>query len=251
LRELLFGATPELGRRDIEPPAAFASTFPTMDSWMSVPLAVRDDRVGVLLLASEAADAYGPAQSEIVATLAGEGMIAYENARLFAQVRELATIDGLSGVPNRRHFFDLAEAALTEANAARRPLAALMLDIDRFKLINDTHGHQVGDEVIRAVAARLVSTSRTHDIIGRYGGEEFALIIAAADGDAIAAAERIRSAIGTERVQTAAGLLPVTVSIGFASLDAEGEGLESLLGRADACLYAAKVNGRNRVALAA
>jgi diguanylate cyclase (GGDEF)-like protein len=242
----MHGATPVLGRPGVEPPAAFASALSDA-SWIAIPLAVRGERVGIQLLASRTREAYGPAQSEIAATLAGQGMVAYENARLFHQIRVLATIDELSGIPNRRHFFALAEAALMEAHAGRHALAVLMLDIDRFKQINDTHGHQVGDEVIRTVAGRLRSIGRSNDVIGRYGGEEFGLLLQVATDDALAVAERVRRAIADEPIETDAGALAVTVSIGVACLESRTEPLASLLGRADARLYDAKSAGRNRV----
>src|SRR3712207_2670168 len=106
-------------------------------------------------------------------------MVAYDNARLFSRVNELATTDSLTGVANRRHFFTLA-AAVT---AGPLPVTALMLDIDHFKAINDTYGHQAGDDVIRGVADRLRAAMPAGAVLGRYGGEEFALLVpSAADG---------------------------------------------------------------------
>jgi len=131
-----------------------------------------------------------------------------------------------------------------------RPLASVMLDIDHFKRINDTYGHPVGDEVIRAVAARLRAAARDSDILGRYGGEEFALVTPDTGGSAAMLAERLREVITAEPVRTAAGLLAVTISAGVAGVTAAEGDLGQLLALADAALYEAKQGGRNRVASA-
>nr|WP_240943222.1 sensor domain-containing diguanylate cyclase [Planosporangium thailandense] len=142
--------------------------------WLAVPLVARDERLGVLVLASARPDAYGDADTGIVAALVSQGMVAYENARLFAQVHHLATVDGLTGVANRRHFFDVVSRVVDVARRRQASLAVVMLDIDHFKGINDTFGHRVGDEVIRGVVDRLRRQTRDTDVLARYGGEEFA-----------------------------------------------------------------------------
>jgi diguanylate cyclase (GGDEF)-like protein len=124
----------------------------------------------------------------------------------------------------------------------------MMIDIDHFKNINDEYGHQVGDEVIKIVASRLSSFARTYDVVGRYGGEEFALLMPTDEEDPTLAAERLRSAIGETPVATRAGALSVTVSVGAARLHPDDVDIGALLGRADRRLYEAKRDGRNRVA---
>jgi diguanylate cyclase (GGDEF)-like protein len=123
-----------------------------------------------------------------------------------------------------------------------------MLDIDHFKRVNDTHGHHVGDQVIQAVAARLAGCNRTTDVLGRYGGEEFALILpnTSSEGAAVLT-ERLRAAIADRPIDTDAGPLTVTVSIGVAQYTAEHTDVETLLSAADTALYQAKRAGRNRV----
>src|SRR5690606_12947971 len=125
----------------------------------------RHGTVGAVLLATDTPDAYGAAEVEIAAALAGQGAVAHDNAHLFTQVQRLATTDPLTGVANRRHFAARAETLLGE----HRTVTALMLDIDHFKRVNDTYGHAVGDEVIREVARRLRACLRDGDLVGRYG----------------------------------------------------------------------------------
>jgi diguanylate cyclase (GGDEF)-like protein len=215
--------------------------------WLSVPLRTRSEPVGLLMLASSAPQAYDDGRADIATTLAGHAMIAYENARLFAQVQHLAAIDDLTGIANRRHFFDLAARELARARRDGHRLLAMMLDIDHFKNINDQHGHQVGDEVIELVAERLSRFVRPGDILGRYGGEEFALLLPAGPDDPRALAERLRAVIAERPVQTQVGPMTVTVSVGVAQLRSGDADISSLLGRADRCLYDAKRGGRNRV----
>jgi diguanylate cyclase (GGDEF)-like protein len=124
----------------------------------------------------------------------------------------------------------------------------MMVDIDHFKAINDEYGHQVGDEVIQVVARRLSRLALPGDVLGRYGGEEFALLVRDPGPDPSAAAERLRAAVADTPVATRAGALDVTVSVGAASLRADDTDIGTLLGRADRNLYEAKRAGRNRVA---
>jgi diguanylate cyclase (GGDEF)-like protein len=215
--------------------------------WLSVPLRTRGEPVGLLLLASALPQTYDDGRADMATTLAGHAMIAYENARLFAQVQHLATTDDLTGIANRRHFFDLAARELAAARRDGHGLLAMMLDIDHFKNINDQYGHQVGDEVIQLVAERLSRFAGPDEIVGRYGGEEFALLMPAGDDDARTVAERLRAAIAEGPVPTRVGPMTVTVSVGVAHLRPRDADVSALLGRADRRLYDAKRGGRNRV----
>ncbi|GIE94688.1 hypothetical protein Ari01nite_21530 [Paractinoplanes rishiriensis] len=229
--------------------AAFIDADVPLASWLCMPLSVRAEPVSFLVLASDQTDAFGPAQVEILAAVIAQSMVAYENARLFSQVSQLATIDGLTQVANRRHFMEIAGHELAEARGGRQPLAVIMADIDHFKRINDTWGHQAGDDVIRTVAARLRDGIRDGDVVCRYGGEEFAVVLPDAGDAAPIVAERLRAAIAETPVDTVAGPLPVTISVGVAYLAATDSDVGTLLGRADECLYRAKHAGRNRVAI--
>ncbi|MFN8078646.1 MAG: GGDEF domain-containing protein [Kineosporiaceae bacterium] len=183
-------------------------------------------------------------QVDVAAALVAQAMTAHDRAELFAQVQALAVADELTGIANRRHFFEVAQRDVAAAVRARRPVVALMVDIDHFKAVNDTYGHPTGDDVIRVVAQRLSSAIRTTDVIGRYGGEEFALLLLDSDvADDLP--ERLRRCVADVAVETRSGPLAVTVSIGLAELAADDD-LPALLARADQGLYRAKRDGRAR-----
>lgn len=207
--------------------------------------------VGVLSAQAAPAHAYTAADLEILELLSANAAIAIENARLFAETRRLAITDGLTGVFNRRHFFELAEHEWNRAVRYPAPIAAMMIDADYFKRINDTFGHMIGDEVLRAIAVRCGETIRTIDVMGRFGGEEFAVLLPETTLEqARQAAERLRQYVAATPIITEAGSLPLTVSIGVASRETHAElTLDQLLDRADQALYMAKRQGRNRVCL--
>ncbi|GAB1639923.1 diguanylate cyclase [Krasilnikovia sp. MM14-A1259] len=225
-------------------PAAVADLVGVHPTTLVVPLVNRDGPVGVVLLAGPAFD---DTARNVAATLTGQGMTAYDNAQLFTRVQELATTDELTGVHNRRHFFSLATALVGVARRNGHGLSAAMLDIDNFKKINDTYGHGVGDDVIREVAHRIAAALRESDVLGRYGGEEFAVVLPGNAEVDVAPLERIRLAVASEPVATRDGPVSVTISIGLAGLDMRDDGLDQLLARADHALYQAKTGGRNQV----
>ncbi len=246
--------TPEGAGRVVSNVAGGAAPLPELlgdaGAWLAVPLASRGELGGVLIMATDAHGALGPAQLELAATFAGQGIVAYENARLFATVQRMATTDELTQVSNRRHFFDLGDKQFATARRYGPPLSALMIDIDHFKQVNDRFGHAAGDDVIRVVAERLRGELRTMDLLGRYGGEEFALVLPETDEGAAALGERLRIAIEAAPVPTCEGEIAITISVGVAIMvEADGD-LATILNRADAALYEAKRAGRNRVAVA-
>lgn len=167
--------------------------------------------------------------------------------RVTAMQRELcrlASTDFLTGLPNRRAFFDNAVKAVEQAPHGR-PLSALMLDLDRFKQINDLHSHNIGDEILKAVAAEIASLP---GVTGRLGGEEFALLLAMRLEDAVEAADRLRQAISELAISALNATVTVTCSIGVAEWK-QGDTIDTLLRRADVSLYEAK-HCRNRVVAA-
>ncbi|GAB1646336.1 hypothetical protein KRMM14A1259_67590 [Krasilnikovia sp. MM14-A1259] len=213
-------------------------------SWLAVPLHTRTGPLGAVVLTAQRPDAYGPAEVQFAAALAGQGIVAYDNALLFSQVEQMATTDALTEVANRRHFFAVAERDLARGRETGATLMSVMLDIDHFKKINDGYGHRVGDQVIAAVAARLRQTLRATDRLGRYGGEEFAILVSE---PVPPLAERLRRAVADTPVATDAGPVKVTISLGVCLFDAGQLDLLEALNRADAALYRAKEGGRNRV----
>ena len=157
-------------------------------------------------------------------------------------------LDGLTGLNNRRHFLVLANNEWARFQRYKRPLALLMTDIDKFKSVNDTYGHDVGDEVIKGVAGVLQASKRTTDIVGRLGGEEFALVLPEATLEsAVQAAERFRQLVANRVISAGDQRVPVTISLGVASADEQTTGIEEMLKQSDVALYEAKHTGRDRV----
>jgi diguanylate cyclase (GGDEF)-like protein len=159
----------------------------------------------------------------------------------------LATIDSLTGLVNRRAFFERTESARQLSTRLRSPIALMMIDIDHFKRLNDRFGHATGDEALCVFAATAQQALRDHDIMGRLGGEEFALVLPGTDMEgALQAAERLRCAIAAAVLPTSGNQYSMTVSIGVVVID-PNEHINSALARADHALYAAKSAGRDRV----
>ncbi|OGS91092.1 MAG: hypothetical protein A2Z95_05495 [Gallionellales bacterium GWA2_60_18] len=182
------------------------------------------------------------------AMLGSIGFVLMVKERADREIMHLAMTDSLTGVPNRRALMD--HAAYILAQRSGMPLALLMIDVDRFKRINDTCGHPAGDEVLRQVAGLLAGRLRGGDVLGRYGGEEFCVIAPDTDAaGALALAESLRETVASTLLFTGCGELAVTVSIGFAQCPANSaRTLQELLAEADAALYRAKESGRNCVA---
>ena len=215
---------------------------------LALPLRTRETLVGVAFLARPSNRPFDVEKIELGMTMAGQAGIAVENAMLFRRIRVLAEIDGLTGLYNRREFFRRAEERVQIAQAGDEALAALMFDVDHFKRFNDTYGHDTGDEVLKQVAALSGQAIRGEDILGRYGGEEFTVVLPGAT-QLIAAkvGERIRHSIASTGLATTDhGDLVVTVSVGVTSRNADDD-LASMLSRADQALYVSKSKGRNAV----
>ena len=219
-------------------------------SFVVAPLVVREQATGAIVIVARRPNAFGQAMTGVAGALAGQGVVAYENAQLFSRVQALAQRDELSGLNNRRHFFELAISSFQEARRTQSPLSAMMLDIDHFKDVNDRYGHASGDDVIRAVARRVEDVIGSNDVAGRYGGEEFALVVGARLQHAAVLAERLRAVVAEEPVMTVSGPISVTVSVGVAEMAERDADLERLLQRTDAALYEAKRSGRDRIAIA-
>ena len=204
-----------------------------------------------LALAGRQVPQWGEAMAYIAGYLLlivnGFGFILMSKQRDDARMERLATTDDLTGLLNRRAFFARAEAARLLALRLRQPITLLMLDIDHFKQLNDRFGHATGDEALVKFSATCTEALREHDILGRLGGEEFALALPGTDLEgARHAAERLRQAVLDTRLLTCGNSYTMTVSVGVVLIDPE-EDLPTALARADHALYEAKRNGRNRV----
>jgi diguanylate cyclase (GGDEF)-like protein len=215
------------------------------------PLRTGESVVGTLVCGSRAAGGLPEAAQKELSMLALQAAQALVRTRLYEQAERLATTDGLTGLLNRRTFSAQIQGRLREAQRYNRPLSLLLLDIDHFKKVNDTHRHPAGDAVLRGVAGVAQKQARETDIVARYGGEEMALILPETDArGAHAIAERLRKAVGAAGYPTERGNLHVTVSVGVATWPGSGEAAEALLEAADKALYRAKQAGRNRVSAA-
>ncbi|MBP6831633.1 MAG: GGDEF domain-containing protein [Deltaproteobacteria bacterium] len=170
---------------------------------------------------------------------------------LQAELERLARTDPLTGLFNRRHMDALGDREIERSRRSRAPLAVMLADVDHFKRINDRYGHAVGDEVLVEMAARLQANVRGGDLVARWGGEEFCVLLVDTDDQgARLAAERVRRAIAQRPFETSAGPLKVTLSLGVVALDDGPARLSSLLRQADAALYTAKARGRDQYCLA-
>jgi diguanylate cyclase (GGDEF)-like protein len=183
------------------------------------------------------------------ALLGSIGFVLMIKERTDREIMHLAMTDILTQVPNRRALMAYAEHAMARRNGS--PLAVLMIDVDHFKRINDTHGHPIGDEVLRKIATRLARRLRGHDLLGRYGGEEFCVIAPDTDTEgALTLAESLRETIASLPFATAHGGLSITISIGISQCPSNVTcELMEVLAEADSALYTAKQTGRNKVVL--
>ena len=194
-------------------------------------------KISPILLKSGAITGYLAIQEDIT-----------ETRRLQQQLERLATIDGLTGTYNRCHFLHLFSQELRREERYGMPLCLLIFDLDHFKAINDTYGHQTGDRVLEECARVVDSTLRETDIFGRLGGEEFGVVLLQTDLDgARLLAERLRAAIEKMRIACEGVNIRVTVSIGGTQWDRNDRKVEVIMNRADNALYEAKRRGRNQV----
>jgi len=242
----LLSPDPATGR----PPEGFSRTkrYRT-DSFAIVPIFSSVAEGAEILGAINVADKIGGRpfnehDLELLAVLARAVGVALNNAELY----ERATVDSLTRLYVRQHFFYALEEALAKAQKARRPLSLAIADLDDFKKVNDTHGHPAGDAVLREVGAAMKRTMRPGDLAARYGGEEFAMILpnaTLAEGRAVC--ERILEAVRATAADAGNGVrLKITASIGVAEMRS-GDSVESLIARADAAQYRAKYGGKNRL----
>jgi len=218
-------------------------------SFLGAPIIFRDHVMGLLALYSHEAIGFTEDDVAVAELFAGQLAVTLQNSLLFDQMNKLATTDNLTGVLNRRRFFELGEKECERARRYKKTLALILLDIDHFKAVNDTHGHLIGDQVLRGIAAVVGRSIRASDVLCRFGGDEFLILMPETGADeALALAERLRQKISEMIIVTPAEQLLLTVSVGVAvSRDGESDCLEKMVGRADAAMYESKAGGRNKV----
>jgi diguanylate cyclase (GGDEF)-like protein len=188
--------------------------------------------------------------SALLLAVALPPVILLQRSLLHSQLKAQARTDPKTGVLNSGAWQAEADLAVDRARRRREPLAVLLADVDHFKLVNDTHGHLTGDAMLRTLAAEMRQQVRESDLVGRFGGEEFAILLGGTTAEeACRVAERIRRGVGVVRVLTEDTIVGVTVSIGVAVLSSHGGDLSELLNAADKALYRAKRTGRDRVCL--
>jgi diguanylate cyclase (GGDEF)-like protein len=220
-----------------------------IQSFLGVPVVFQDHATGLIALYNSGARAFTEEDAQVAELFASQVAIALDNSRRVEHMEKQAVTDQLTGLYNRRAFALMAEKEVGRARRYQRPLALILFDIDHFKGVNDTYGHLVGDHVLRVLTELVTRTTRATDIVCRYGGEEFIVLMPEAGREeAMARAERLREEISRMTVVTAEGTLSLTVSLGVAGLGPNGgEDLNSLINRADRAMYQAKAAGRDTV----
>lgn len=231
-------------------PRAMPVHAPAIESAMVVPIRIQHRTSGVILVGNPDPEwSYRePEQAEVVLSLALHAAGVIQSLRSVEEARRQAITDGLTGLYNHRECQRRLGEEIERAQRYGRVLSLLMVDVDYFKAVNDTHGHQVGDLVLRHIAKELVTQLRHVDICSRYGGEEFLLMLPETDVDAAGrVADRIVQAIAAGDLVLPSGrTVPLSVSIGVASFPGDADDRESLIAAADDALYEAKESGRNR-----
>jgi two-component system cell cycle response regulator len=223
---------------------------PEMPSLLVLPLLVHDAPLGTLVLGSHTAGAFnGPARG-LLEVLASHLGVSLSNARMVRRLEEQATTDGLTGLLNKRAMHETAAQRLTAARRFGRPLSVMVTDIDLFKRINDTYGHDVGDLVIKELAAVHRRLARTTDAVARFGGEEFVTICEETDAEgALLLAERIRAEFAQVGFHARGETVHCTCSVGIATFPDAGTSWEELFKAADDAVYTSKRAGRDRATI--
>jgi diguanylate cyclase (GGDEF)-like protein len=218
-------------------------------SFLAVPLRAQKRVSGAVLLTRQD-EAFTSRELRLLRIYCNQAAVALENAIVYEKVESLAATDALTGLFNRRYFETALSRELARAERTSSRVSLLVLDIDHFKSFNDTYGHAMGDLVLRKVASVLTGALRKADVLARFGGEEFVVVLPqATDRGALESAERLRESVERSAIHPGGPRKHVTVSIGVAMFPDDAKTAEELLKTADAALYDAKRSGRNRVSV--
>lgn len=222
-----------------------------IQSLICVPLLVKGKTVGIVIIEHSIKDAFNDNNVRLLEIITQQVSIAIENARLYQQMHDLATLDGLTGAYNRLYFQDTLEEETENAQEKGYDLSLIIFDIDHFKKFNDTYGHLFGDLVLKSISTNIMKTLRKEDIFARYGGEEFVVLMPHTKLEqAQEKAEELRSSISKLNVTDGIVSASVTVSVGVSSFPESSGRCEELIKTADDALYKAKHDGRNLVRVA-
>ena len=221
------------------------SGLPDYAGYTLFPLKIQDELIGNL-----AVEGLRDEDKERFYILSQQFLLGIKRAILYEGVQALSIIDTLTNVFNRRYYLERFKEELERSLKFNYVFSCLMVDIDYFKSFNDRYGHIVGDAILRELSKTIQENIRQIDLLGRYGGEEFSIILSETDKDAARfAAERIRKAIEEKSIKVYDEELKVTVSIGVSTYPQDGKGIDRLIDKADLALYKAKQAGRNKVCL--
>jgi diguanylate cyclase (GGDEF)-like protein len=222
--------------------------WPKLPSLLVLPLLMHDRALGTLILGAKRRHAFGDAVRPTLEVLASHLAVSLSNARVVRQLEQMATTDGLTGLLNKRAMLEDAQRRVAAAARFDRNLAVLVTDIDFFKKVNDTHGHDVGDVVIRGLGEILKRQKRATDVVARFGGEEFVVLCEETNEQgAVLLAERIRDELKKTVFHAANTTIAITCSIGVATFPDAGRDWDALFKAADDALYVSKRTGRDRV----
>jgi diguanylate cyclase (GGDEF)-like protein len=234
---------------DVKNVKGYIAGFAETESEMCVPLIIFGEKLGVLALESARQNAFDPEDIQPLESVADICAAAIQNAHNFDRMKQLAYVDGLTGIHNRRYFEMRIVEELERASRFQGRMSLIMLDIDHFKRMNDEFGHLLGDEMLRTVSSILKQQLRKMDMVCRYGGDEFAIVVPETSGEsAMKVAEKLRRQVETHFFPGVPR--SVTISCGVADYPTHGITRDEVVAAADAALYIAKQAGRNRVASA-
>ncbi len=216
--------------------------------WMGVPLIRHDEFIGLMAIDSYRPNAYTQDDASLASSFANSAAIVIENARLFKQTQQMALTDTLTGIYNRRYFYELAQKEFARSKRYQNPMSIILIDIDHFKNVNDQNGHLAGDQVLMQFVQRIQDELRTSDILARFGGEEFIILLPETNlEDATLVAERLREVTAQYPFLLVTAQTFITISLGVSCFRFTTPSLDHLIDESDKALYEAKQFGRNLV----